>query len=160
MWTVAKQAHQQNVLCNLRCKISLLQLHRPKTHRLASVFQSEEDMSCHLTSLSFLQTWILMTSVLNSALLQNSFIFEQFRAYSCIFSIVLYIHGAAFAAAAPLTLFISVFALMLDVLLLGLYFVMGAKVSWLASQLSSALQQFKWTRSESSLKNLFSLSRR
>lgn len=59
-----------------------------------------------------------------------------------------------------LTAFSSVNALTLDMLVHGLCLVMGTKVSWLAFQLSPALQQLKWTCSESTLKNYFSLSRR
>lgn len=69
-----------------------------------------------------------------------------------------YLYHAMLAAALPAS--ILVFALMSDVLLHDLRLIMGAKVSWLAFQLSSALQQFKWTCSESTLKNYFSLSRR
>lgn len=54
--------------------------------------------------------------------------------------------------------FCTLNALMLYMLLCG--FQSGAKVSWLALQLSSARQQLKWTCSESTLKNYFSVSRR
>lgn len=50
--------------------------------------------------------------------------------------------------------FSSACALMLDMPVHGLYLVTGGKVSWLALQLSSVLQQLKWTCSESSLKKL------
>ncbi len=59
-----------------------------------------------------------------------------------------------------LTAFSSVNALMFDMLVHGLYLVTGAKVSWLALRLSSALQPLKWTCTESTLKNYFSRSRR
>lgn len=103
-----------------------------------------------------------MTSIFKSAALQNRFLFELFNVYTCILFIYFffldYLYHAMLAAALPAS--ILVFALMSDVLLHGLRLIMGAKVSWLAFQLSSALQQFKWTCSESTLKNYFSLSRR
>lgn len=102
-----------------------------------------------------------MTSIFKSAALQNRFLFELFNVYTCFFILFFfldYLYHAMLAAALPTS--ILVFALMSDVLLHGLRLVMGAKVSWLAFQLSSALQQFKWTCSESTLKNYFSLSRR
>lgn len=43
---------------------------------------------------------------------------------------------------------------------MSFYLVTGAKVSWLPLLLSSAVQKRKWTCSESTLKNYFSLSRR
>lgn len=101
-----------------------------------------------------------MTSIFKSAALQNRFLFELFNVYTCIYLFIFldYLYHAMLAVALPAS--ILVFALMSDVLLHGLRLIMGAKVSWLAFQLSSALQQFKWTCSESTLKNYFSLSRR
>lgn len=94
-----------------------------------------------------------MTSVVESAALQNSFLFEVFSVYTCFFIFFNYLYHAMPAAALPAS--VLVFALMSDMLLHGLRSVTGAKVSWLAFQSPSALQQFKWTCSESTLKNYF-----
>lgn len=134
------------------------QLHSRYSFRLARCFSVwGRHTSCLTTSSFFVQTWSLMTSVLKSAALQNNFLFELFSVYSCIFFPLLPFYTAL---CWQLAAFASVKALIWDMLLHGLYVVMGAKVSWLDFQLSSVLQQLKWTCSESTLKNYFLLSRR
>lgn len=71
-----------------------------------------------------------MTSVLKSAVLQIS-LFVLVSVNSCILFSCAYLYHNMLAAAA-LAAFVTVFALILDTLLHGLYSVMEDKVSWLA----------------------------
>lgn len=111
------------------------------------------------SSFSFPQSYGLMTLAL---ILQSSrtvsYLNNSLHAAGLFPPLFAHLHHAGLAAELPP--FISVFALMPDTRLHGLHLVIGAKVSWLPSQLSSTLQQFNLSCSESSLKNYFSLSRR
>lgn len=111
------------------------------------------------SSFSFPQSYSLMTLPL---ILQSSrtvsYLNNSLHTAGLFSPLFAFLHHAGLTAELPP--FISVFALMPDTLLYGLHLDMWAKVSWLPSQLSSTLQQFNRSCSESSLKNYFSLSRR